>query len=123
MHTAENLITHFFDWWNDAYRENCFSTEGFARYFTPNATFIVDGNLRGTGPEEINRHFQRIKRESDDVEIVTPAITTLSDKAVGFVRYRATFRAGNLTGTEECLAWACMREDKISAIEIFSRPA
>lgn len=123
MCPTENVITIFFDWWNGAYREGSFSPEGFGRYFTSNALFVVDGTLRATGPEELNRHFQHIKKESDDVAIVTPVIATFTENALGFVRYRATFHDGVKFGAEECLAWVRLRGDLISEMEIFSRSA
>ncbi len=116
---SDNPVTRMFLWWNKAYADHAFSPEGFARYFTEDAPFIVDGGMRGTGPAEINAHFQRIRANTDRVEL--HAVATLADEETCFIRYRTEFRAGDESGTEECVAFARLRDGRIAMIDIFQR--
>jgi ketosteroid isomerase-like protein len=117
----ENVITRMFDWWNQAYRESAFSPDGFAQFFTDDAPFVVDGGVRGTGPVEINAHFQRIRANTDAVELTTPVKATLADDTMAFVRYAATFRSADTSGAEECMALARLRDGRIASFEVIGR--
>lgn len=120
-YSQNNIITRMFDWWNGAYRDDKFSPEGFAQFFTEDAPFIVDGGVRGTGPAEINAHFQRIRASTEAVELVTPVAATLASEELGFVRYRATFRNAEKAGVEECLAVARFSSGRIASFEVIGR--
>ncbi|MBT0670733.1 nuclear transport factor 2 family protein [Novosphingobium profundi] len=119
---SQNPITRMFDWWNGAFEGEGFTPEGFAGHFTHDADFIVDGGVRGTGPEGISAHFERIRAKCDHVALVTPVIATLSDAEQGFVQYRCTFTAGEKSGSEVCMARADFREGKIARFEVIGRP-
>ena len=116
----ENAITRMFAWWNKAYEDNAFTETGFAEFFTEDAPFVVNGNVRGTGPRQIAEHFQRIREKTDDVKLVTPVLATVADDTHGFVHYRSTFAAGDATGEEECLAVAELRDGKISSFKVIA---
>lgn len=122
MTAPANPITRMFDWWNGAFRANAFTPEAFAQHFTGDADFIVDGGLRGTGPESICAHFARIRSTCETVELVTPVIATLSDDAQGFVQYRCTFTVDGKPGSEVCMAYARFRDGKIARFEVMGRP-
>lgn len=115
-------ITRMFDWWNGAFREHAFTPEAFAAHYTDDAQFIVDGGVRGTGPEAICAHFARIRERCDAVELVTPVIATLADETQGFVQYRCTFTAEGKSGSEVCMAHARFRDGKIARFEVIGRP-
>lgn len=120
---GENPITRMFAWWNQAYLDSAFSPEGFAQFFTEDAPFVVDGGLRGTGPEGINAHFQRIRANTEAVALVTPVQATLANDNLAFVRYAATARTRGKDGImgEECLAVAHLRGGRIASFEVISR--
>ncbi len=119
---TDNPITRMFDWWNAAFQNEGFTPEGFAGHFTDDADFIVDGGVRGTGPDGIAAHFARIRANCDDVALVTPVIATLSGKDQGFVQYRCTFKADKKSGSEVCMARADYRDGKIARFEVIGRP-
>ncbi|MDH7640030.1 nuclear transport factor 2 family protein [Sphingomonas oryzagri] len=120
---SENVVTRMFDWWNQAYRDSAFSPEGFAQFFTDDAPFVVDGGVRGTGPVEIDAHFQRIRANTEAVELTTPVKATLADETTAFVRYAATFRSADKEGAEECMALARLRDGRIASFEVIGRLA
>ncbi len=120
---SENVVTRMFDWWNQAYRDSAFSPEGFAQFFTEDAPFVVDGGVRGTGPVEIDAHFQRIRANTEAVELTTPVKATLADEATAFVRYAATFRSVDKEGAEECMALALLRDGRIASFEVIGHLA
>lgn len=118
---TDNPITRFFSWWNQAYREHDFTPAGFARFFTDGAPFIVDGAVRGTGPEAICAHFQRIRAKTDAVTLETPVQATLADDRLAFARYAATFEGVEGAGAEECLAVATISDGRLASFEVISR--
>lgn len=119
---TDSPITRMFAWWNEAFRTHALTAEGFAGHYTDDAQFIVDGGVRGTGPEEIRAHFARIRERCEAVELVNPPIATLSDDAQGFVQYRCTFTAQGKAGSEVCMAHATYRDGKIARFEVIGRP-
>lgn len=121
MTDSQSPITRMFDWWNEAYQAHAFTPEAFADHFTQDADFIVDGGVRGTGPEGISAHFARIRANTDAVELVTPPLATLSDEEQGFVQYRCTFTSGEKAGSEVCMAHARFRDGKIARFEVMGR--
>ncbi|MGF7151864.1 hypothetical protein FHS96_005532 [Sphingomonas zeicaulis] len=110
-----------FDWWNRAFRKDGFTPEAFAQHFTDDADFIVDGGVRGTGPDGICTHFVRIRAKCEAVELVTPVIATLSDHEQGFVHYRCDFAADGTAGSEVCMAHARFRDGRIARFEVIGR--
>ena len=118
---TDTPITRFFSWWNQAYREHDFTPAGFARFFTADAPFIVDGAVRGTGPEAICAHFQRIRAKTDAVTLETPVRATLADDRLAFARYATTFEGAEGAGTEECLAVATISDGRLASFEVISR--
>lgn len=68
-----NVLVDMFAWWNGAIkREDGFTKEGFARYFTDDAAIVVNNRLRVRGVEAMVEHFRRIQARTDAVEIVLP---------------------------------------------------
>lgn len=118
---TDNVITRFFAWWNQAYIDSAFTPAGFAQFFTDDAPFVVDGGLRGAGPEGICAHFQRIRANTEAVALVTPVQATLANETVGFVRYAATFRSADKEGAEECMALARLDGGRIASFEVIGR--
>ncbi len=118
--TDENVVIRMFQWWNGAYRDG-FTPEGFARFFTEDAPFVVDGGVRGIGPNEINAHFERIRANTKAVALVVPVDATLAGPDLAFVRYRATFAAEGREGAEECMGMARLQGGRIASFEVIGR--
>jgi len=117
----DNPIIRMFAWWNQAYRDSAFTTEGFARFFTEDAPFIVNGASRGVGPAAICAHFQAIRMATERVELVLPAREALASPNLAFVHYQVRARSGGQDGGEDCLAVAHLREGRMSSFEVIGR--
>jgi hypothetical protein len=117
----DNVVVRMFEWWNRAYRDGCFTPSGFRRFFTEQAPFVVDGGVRGVGPDEISGHFERVLAATETVELVLPVEATLAAADLAFVRYRATAKVGGRDQAEECMAMARLRDNRITSFEVISR--
>lgn len=68
-----DVLQRFFQWWNATYRvPGGYTPEGFAQWFTPDATLVLEGKEVIRGVDGWAKHFQRIQSGGGDVEIVVP---------------------------------------------------
>jgi ketosteroid isomerase-like protein len=116
-----NPIVRMFAWWNEAYRDHAFTPEGFARFFTKDAPFMVNGGLRGAGPAEICAHFQAIRAATDRVELVLSVRESLASPSLAFVHYQVKAESAGKAEGEDCLAVAHLRDGLIASFEVIGR--
>ncbi len=117
-------IATMFTWWDDAFKKpGAFTQEAFERYFTPDATLTLNGEVAIHNTAEWASHFQAIQGRGGIVEIVVP--------------FKKSFRAGDElytyhvirsrrnTGLPQCMLAAghsVMRDDKIASISLVRTP-
>ena len=118
---SDNIITDFFAWWNGAMREPALLTaDGFARFFAADATVIVNGNLRATGPEEIARHYAAIAARLDEVAMVLPVEQAFAATDRAFVHCRTHVVNNGAVAAEEAMAYAIVVEGRITLFRVVS---
>jgi len=118
---SDNIITDFFAWWNGAMREPALLTaDGFARFFAADATVIVNGNLRATGPAEIAVHYAAIAARLEEVAMVLPVEQAFATADRAFVHCRTHVVAGGKVAAEEAMAYAIVADERITLFRVVS---
>lgn len=70
---SKDVLSRFFVWWNETYKvPGGYTAEAFGRWFTPDATLVLEGREVIRGLDGWARHFQRIQSGGGEVEIVVP---------------------------------------------------
>ncbi|MCZ8130559.1 MAG: hypothetical protein O9284_04580 [Steroidobacteraceae bacterium] len=68
-----DTLSRFFQWWNATFLvPGGYTAEGFSRWFTPDATLVIDGREIIRGVDGWASHFTRIQSGGGQVEIVVP---------------------------------------------------
>ena len=121
-----NVLGEMFEWWNLAYREQGgFTSEAFARYFTPEARFRVNGTVRASGLEALAKHFSSMQASTDHVELERPALIEFvsADGTCASSHHFATARVRETIERERVMAIAFIQAGRITALDIVSVPA
>lgn len=70
---ATDILSQMFLWWNRAYKTpGAYTAENFSKYFTPDATLVLEGRTTIRGVDEWATRFQNIQSNGGEVEIVVP---------------------------------------------------
>lgn len=70
---SDDPLSRMFVWWNAAFKTpGAYTAANFRRYFTEDATLILEGRTTIHNVDEWAEHFQRIQAGGGDVEIVVP---------------------------------------------------
>lgn len=70
---ATDVLSRMFLWWNEAFRTpGAYTPENFSKFFTPDATLILEGRVVISGVDQWATHFQKIQASGGEVEIVVP---------------------------------------------------
>lgn len=68
-----DVLSRMFIWWNQAFKTpGAYTAENFSKFFTPDATLVLEGRTVITGVDGWAKHFQRIQSGGGEVEIVVP---------------------------------------------------
>jgi hypothetical protein len=79
---SSDTLSKFFVWWNTTFKvPGGYTAEAFGRWFTPDATLVLEGREVIRGLDGWAAHFQKIQAGGGDVEIVVP--------------FKQVFRSGN----------------------------
>ena len=71
--TDANVLERMFAWWNSACKDpDGFTGRAFCRYYTEDAAIFINGEERARGIEPMVKHFRRIQKNAESVEIVLP---------------------------------------------------
>jgi hypothetical protein len=114
-----NPIVQMFEWWNRAFTEpDGFTPDGFRQHYTDTAELIVNGQLRGTGPEAIARHYRTLQASFDLIQMELPVIDSFECGNRAFVQCvtRAT-RNGEVV-REEAMAAATLSSGRMSLLKV-----
>ena len=70
---ATDTLSKFFLWWNATYKvPGGYTADAFRRYFTEDATLVLEGRTVIRGVDQWASHFQKIQAGGGEVEIVVP---------------------------------------------------
>ncbi|WP_033073674.1 hypothetical protein [Sphingopyxis sp. MWB1] len=70
---SDDILSQMFLWWNEAFKTpGAYTADNFSRFFTPDATLVLEGKTVINGVDQWATHFQRIQAGGGDVEIVVP---------------------------------------------------
>lgn len=70
---ATDMLSKMFIWWNQAFKTpGAYTAANFSKFFTPDATLVLDGRTVISGVDQWAEHFQRIQSSGALVEIVVP---------------------------------------------------
>lgn len=70
---ATDVLSRMFTWWDEAFKTpDAYTRENFAKFFTEDATLLLEGQVVIDGIDEWVSHFQAIQSRGGEVEIVVP---------------------------------------------------
>ncbi len=70
---STDVLSRMFIWWNEAFKTpGAYTAEKFSKFFTPDATLVLEGRTVISGVDGWAKHFQRIQSGGGEVEIVVP---------------------------------------------------
>lgn len=70
---AQDALSAFFQWWNQAYKQpGSYTAEAFGRHLATDATLVLEGRETIRGLDGWAKHFQKIQAGGGDVELVVP---------------------------------------------------
>lgn len=70
---ATDVLSRMFIWWNQAFKTpGAYTAENFSKFFTSDATLVLEGKTVISGVDGWAKHFQRIQSGGGEVEIVVP---------------------------------------------------
>ncbi len=70
---ASDVLSRMFIWWNQAFKTpGAYTAENFSKFFTPDATLVLEGRTVISGVDGWAKHFQKIQSGGGEVEIVVP---------------------------------------------------
>lgn len=116
-----NVIVHFFEWWNDAMKDESKLTAAlFGKHFTDDGVLIVNGNHRAKGCAELAAHYRRIQTTVDEVSMTLPVIAAASGDGLDFVHVHSDVVEKGERRTLEAMAYARVEGGKISEMRVLS---
>ncbi|MEX1146743.1 MAG: nuclear transport factor 2 family protein [Sphingomonadales bacterium] len=118
----ENPIVRMFTWWNRAFGEvDGFTPQAFADHYTSDGELVVNGNLRGRGPEALARHYRNLQDSFDTIRMVLPVIDDFSCTDRAFVQCVTEAVRDGKTIREEAMAAATIRDGRIAHLKVIGR--
>jgi len=73
VNNKKTVLVRMFEWWNAAYKsEEPFTEEAYARYFTDDIVFVVNGRRSQKGIKSLTQRFNQLKQEIHAIEIMLP---------------------------------------------------
>lgn len=120
----EDILTAMFVWWNAAFAGDAMTPAGFARFFTDTAPFIVNGDLRGAGPDALWGFFGHQRPVVGAVILELPFLKTFSAGDCIFVDYDMHIGLGPAARTLNAKGYARIEGGRIAhyAVNSFVRP-
>ena len=118
----ENPIVRMFEWWNVEFSSpDGFAPEAFNLHFSENAALIVNGNLRGRGFDALSRHYRKLQREFDSIQMELPVLDGFACGDRAFVQcITCAVRSGEVI-REESMAAATLIAGKMSLLKVMGR--
>jgi hypothetical protein len=118
-----DILTDMFVWWNEAFASDAMTPAGFARFFTDEAPFIVNGDLRGKGPDALFACFGRQRPEVGSAILILPFLETFSAGDRIFIEYDMHIGVGPAARIFNAKGYARIKGDRIAlyTVNTFAR--
>jgi hypothetical protein len=114
---ATDMLSKMFIWWNQAFKTpGAYTPENFSRFFTPDATLVLEGRTVINGVNEWATHFQKIQAGGGDVEIVVPFKEVFEKNGMIYNYHVIRSRRDGKTSCSLAAGHATLRGGKISSI-------
>jgi hypothetical protein len=112
-----DVLQRFFQWWNATYKvPGGYTAEAFGRWFTPDATLVLEGKEVIRGVDGWAKHFQRIQAGGGDVEIVVPFKTAFQSGNYIYTYHVIRSRRDGNVACSLAAGHAELRDGKIATI-------
>jgi len=109
-----DLLTDMFVWWNAAFAADAMTPAGFARFFADDAPFIVNGDLRGQGPDGLYACFGHQRPVVGTAVLLLPFLKSFSSGDCIFIDYDMRIGEGTAARTVNAKGYAQIREGRIA---------
>lgn len=114
---ATDMLSKMFIWWNQAFKTpGAYTAESFSKYFTPDATLVLEGRTIISGVDDWVTHFQKIQSGGGDVEIVVPFKEVFEKDGMIYNYHVIRSRRGGVVECSLAAGHAVLREGKIASI-------
>ena len=120
----DNVLLRMFSWWNNAMATpDGFTEAGFRRYYTEDASIMINGKLRVRGIGNMVEHFRGIQQRTDFVEISLPFEEGFESGDRIFTYHLVRASENGTERTAQVMGYAIIDSGKISYIHFLSLPA
>ncbi|MBY8821435.1 hypothetical protein [Sphingomonas colocasiae] len=114
---ATDMLSQMFLWWNQAFKTpGAYTAKNFSKFFTPDATLVLEGRTVIRGVDQWATHFQKIQAGGGDVEIVVPFKEVFEKDGMIYNYHVIRSRRGGNTGCSLAAGHAVLRDGKIASI-------
>lgn len=120
---ADDILSGMFAWWDEAFTTpGAYSAENFGRYFTDDATLIINGQTVIDGIDQWVSHFQGIQSRGGVVEIVVPFKEVIDSGDRIYTYHVIRSRRGGKAACSLAAGHADVRDGKIASIVLVRSP-
>ncbi len=114
---ATDMLSQMFVWWNQAFKTpGAYTAKNFSKFFTPDATLVLEGRTAINGVDQWATHFQRIQSGGGDVEIVVPFKDVFEKDGMIYTYHVIRSRRNGKVGCSLAAGHAVLRDGKIASI-------
>ncbi|AJP71650.1 hypothetical protein [Sphingomonas hengshuiensis] len=114
---ATDILSRMFVWWNTAFKTpGAYTEENFSKFFTPDATLILEGRTAIRGVGEWATHFQKIQAGGGDVEIVVPFKEVFEKDGLIYTYHVIRSRRSGKVACSLAAGHAVVKDGKIASI-------
>jgi len=114
---AIDMLSKMFIWWDQAFKTpGAYTADNFSKFFTSDATLVLEGRTVISGVDEWATHFQRIQASGAEVEIVVPFKEVLEKNGIIYTYHVIRSRRGGKASCSLAAGHATLRDGKISSI-------
>ncbi len=117
----DNVLVHMFAWWNAAIKDSDgFTEQAFRRYYTEDATIVINGAERVSGIKNLVEHFRKIQQRVESVEIVLPFEEGFQSGNRIFTYHKIRSRADGQDSLSHVMGYAVIENGKIALVDFLS---
>lgn len=114
---ATDILSRMFIWWNQAFKTpGAYTAENFSKFFTPDATLVLEGRTVISGVDGWAKHFQRIQSGGGEVEIVVPFKEVFEKDGLIYNYHVIRSRRGGKAACSLAAGHAVVKDGKIASI-------
>ncbi|WP_448663952.1 hypothetical protein ACG3SL_04525 [Sphingomonas sp. CJ20] len=114
---ATDILSRMFIWWNQAFKTpGAYTAENFSKFFTPDATLVLEGRTVIRGVDQWATHFQKIQAGGGDVEIVVPFKEVMEKDGLIYNYHVIRSRRSGKVACSLAAGHAVVKDGKIASI-------